>query len=62
MDLKEIKNIIKENLAHLKKEYYVSEVGVFGSYATGEQKKDSDIEKKRELQQLVQRRSKISRS
>lgn len=44
MTLEEIKNIIKENLAHLKKEYYVSEVGVFGSYATGEQKEDSDID------------------
>ena len=44
MTLDEIKNIIKKNLPHLKEKYYVSEVGVFGSYAIGEQKEDSDID------------------
>ncbi|MBA3046773.1 nucleotidyltransferase family protein [Patescibacteria group bacterium] len=44
MDLKEIKKIIKNNLAFIKEKYGVKEVGIFGSFATGEQKKGSDVD------------------
>ena len=40
---KEIIKTLKENHAILKK-YDVKKIGLFGSYAKGEQKKDSDID------------------
>jgi len=40
----EIINILKEHKEGLKEKYGVKELGVFGSYVRGEQKKVSDID------------------
>ncbi len=44
MNLEEVKKIIKNNLPFIKEKYGVKEVGIFGSFATGEQKKGSDVD------------------
>lgn len=43
-NLKEIKNILAKNRVVLESKYKVKEIGVFGSYVTGKQKKKSDID------------------
>ena len=43
-DLEEIKRILVEHKEILKKKFRVKEIGIFGSYVRGEQKKDSDID------------------
>ena len=40
----EIRQRIKDNLTVLNREYAVSEIGVFGSYARNEQTPDSDLD------------------
>jgi len=40
----EMKNIIKENKKFLEERYKVKEIGVFGSFVRGEQKRGSDID------------------
>lgn len=40
----EIRNILKENEPILKDKFEVKEIGIFGSWIRGEQKKDSDID------------------
>lgn len=40
----EVQQRIRENLAELSREYAVSEIGIFGSYARNEQKPDSDLD------------------
>ena len=42
--LKQIQNILASSKAELRKRYNVKEMGIFGSYARGEQKKKSDID------------------
>ena len=42
--LKEIKEIIKQNKIELEEKYRVKEIGVFGSYVRREEKKRSDID------------------
>jgi len=42
--LDEIKEILKKHEKELKEKFGVEEIGVFGSYVRGEQKKDSDID------------------
>ncbi len=42
--LSEIKKIILENKKELKEKYKVKTIGIFGSYARGEQKETSDID------------------
>ncbi len=42
--LEEIKEILKNKKLFLKEKYSVSEIGVFGSYVRGEQKKKSDLD------------------
>ena len=42
--IKQIQNILVSSKPELKKKYKVSELGIFGSYARGEQKKSSDID------------------
>ncbi|MFA6171080.1 MAG: nucleotidyltransferase family protein [Patescibacteria group bacterium] len=44
MALEDIKKILKELLPGLREKYHVSELGIFGSYATGEQKEGSDVD------------------
>ena len=44
MKLEEAKKIINQNLPFIKEKYGVSEVGIFGSFATGEQKDGSDVD------------------
>ena len=44
MNLEEVKKIIKNNFPFIKEKYGVKEVGIFGSFATGEQKKGSDVD------------------
>ncbi|AGK61271.1 putative nucleotidyltransferase [Archaeoglobus sulfaticallidus PM70-1] len=39
-----IKRILKKHEKELKEKFGVKEIGVFGSYVRGEQKKDSDID------------------
>jgi len=43
-DLEEIRKILVEHKDILKKKFRVKEIGVFGSYVRGEQKKDSDVD------------------
>jgi hypothetical protein len=42
--IEEIKEIIEQNRSELKREFHVEKIGVFGSYARGDQKKRSDID------------------
>ncbi len=42
--LEEIKKILKNQKPLLKEKYFVREIGLFGSYARGEQKKKSDVD------------------
>ncbi len=40
----EIKKILKKNESILKENYGIKEIGIFGSYVRGEQKRGSDID------------------
>ncbi len=42
--IEEIKSVIKQNKEDLKQQFGVSEIGIFGSYVTGSQKEDSDLD------------------
>jgi len=42
--LEEIKNILAEHKEELREKYKVKEIGIFGSYVRGEQKKGSDVD------------------
>lgn len=42
--LNKIKEILKQNKKELKDKYKIKEIGVFGSYVRGEEKKRSDID------------------
>lgn len=42
--LKKIKETIRSNMPLLEEKYKVREIGVFGSYVRGEQKKKSDLD------------------
>lgn len=42
--LEGIKNILREQKKELKKRYGVKEIGIFGSFARGEQKEISDVD------------------
>ncbi|MEK6672101.1 MAG: nucleotidyltransferase family protein [Nitrospirota bacterium] len=42
--LNEIKKIINERRQELKEKYKITEIGIFGSYVRGEQKKKSDVD------------------
>ena len=44
MEQKKIREKIHQQLPLLKAEYHVKRIGVFGSFARGEQKKGSDID------------------
>ena len=44
MSLDEIKEVIEQHRPELKREFHVDKIGVFGSYARGDQKKRSDID------------------
>jgi predicted nucleotidyltransferase len=44
MNLEEAKNTINKNLPFIKEKYKVKEMGIFGSYATGEQGEKSDLD------------------
>lgn len=43
-NLKQIKNILTSSKPELRKRYNVKELGIFGSYARGQQKRSSDID------------------
>ena len=43
-ELDRIKKVLKQNKPTLWKEFKIKELGVFGSYARGEQKKNSDVD------------------
>ena len=43
-ELDKIKKVLRLNKADLKNQFKVKELGVFGSYARGEQKKNSDVD------------------
>src|SRR3989304_3244459 len=42
--VEEMKRILKEHKNELKEDYGISEIGLFGSYVSGEQKESSDID------------------
>ena len=42
--LKQIQNILASSKGELRKRYKVRELGIFGSYSRGEQKKSSDVD------------------
>ena len=42
--LKQIQGILASNKGELRKRYKVRELGIFGSYARGQQKKTSDVD------------------
>jgi len=42
--LDEIKGAIEQHRAELKSQFHVEKIGVFGSYARGDQKKRSDVD------------------
>ncbi len=42
--LKQIRNILASSKDELRKRYKVKEMGIFGSYARGQQKKTSDVD------------------
>ena len=42
--LNELKKILQDHKATLKNEFGVIEIGLFGSYTKGNQKKDSDVD------------------
>jgi predicted nucleotidyltransferase len=42
--LEEIKNILREQKNELKERYGVKKIGIFGSFARGEQKEISDVD------------------
>jgi len=42
--IEEIKEILKEHKEEVSRKYKVSEIGIFGSFVRGEQKKRSDID------------------
>ena len=42
--LKQIQNILASSKPELRKRYNVRELGIFGSYARGQQKKSSDLD------------------
>lgn len=44
MDIKIIKQKLKESEDLFKKQFLVKEIGVFGSYSRGEQRKGSDVD------------------
>ncbi|WP_457550774.1 nucleotidyltransferase family protein [Archaeoglobus sp.] len=44
IDVDIIKEIILKNKDYLKKKFKVKEIGIFGSYVRGEQRKESDID------------------
>ena len=44
MNINEIKMILKKIKPEIAKKYKVKEIGIFGSYARGEQTEDSDID------------------
>jgi len=44
MTKEDILSVLREELPHLRKEFRVIRIGIFGSYANGEQRQDSDID------------------
>jgi uncharacterized protein len=42
--LEQIKKTLKKNKPHLNERYSVTEIGIFGSFSRGDQKKNSDID------------------
>jgi len=42
--IEEIKEILKEHKEEVSRKYNVSEIGIFGSFVRGEQKKRSDLD------------------
>ncbi|MBF0490735.1 MAG: nucleotidyltransferase family protein [Candidatus Omnitrophica bacterium] len=43
-DLDKIKQVLKENKSDLKRDFRIKQLGIFGSYVRGEQKKNSDVD------------------
>jgi len=42
--IEEVKNILKEHKEEVSRKYKVSEIGIFGSFVRGDQKKRSDLD------------------
>ena len=44
MNINDLKKILSENKVYIKEKYYVKELGIFGSFIKGKQKKESDMD------------------
>lgn len=44
IDFATIKSFLADAKPHLQKEYHIKDIGIFGSYVRGEQRKTSDID------------------
>jgi len=44
MDGSDVKRILTSHATYLKEAFYVKELGIFGSFAKGKQKKSSDVD------------------
>jgi hypothetical protein len=42
--LEEIKQILRQNKQLLQEHYHITQLGIFGSYARGEQTQESDVD------------------
>lgn len=51
--LEEIKKILKENQTVLREKFKVKEMGIFGSFVRGEQKKRSDVDILVEFEEVI---------
>ncbi len=52
-DLEEIKAIIRDHAKDLKQNYHINNIGIFGSVARGDSRKNSDVDILVELSQPV---------
>jgi predicted nucleotidyltransferase len=44
MDLETVKTVLKKHKPYLKEHFNVKEIGIFGSFVRGEQRKKSDVD------------------
>jgi uncharacterized protein len=44
IDKGDVKHVLMSNASYLKEAFYVKELGIFGSFANGKQRKSSDVD------------------
>jgi len=55
MDIKEIRKRLEEKKDYLKEEFYIIEIGIFGSFVRGEQISTSDAVKNNDNEEIRKR-------